>query len=54
MSITVGSWPSLSPDLNIMENMWAILKRRVRKHHATTIQAIRRAIEEEWAKTATK
>ena len=54
MSITVSSWPSLSPDLNIIENMWAILKRRVRKHHATSIQALRRAIEEEWAKTATK
>ncbi len=41
-------WPSMSPDLNPIEHMWGILKRKVEKHHVSNIQQLRDVIMEEW------
>ncbi len=38
----------MSPDLNPIEHMWGILKRKVEKHHVSNIQQLRDAIMEEW------
>jgi hypothetical protein len=48
--IRVLSWPSLSPDLNIIENVWGILTRRVYRNgrQFNTINELKTAISEEW------
>ncbi len=38
----------MSPDLNPIEHMWGILKRKVEKHHVSNIQQLRDVIMEEW------
>jgi hypothetical protein len=41
-------WPPYSPDLNPIENLWAILKRRVAAHNPTTTEELKAAILTEW------
>lgn len=40
--------PPQSPDLNIIEHVWEILQRRIRKHHITSAQTLKNKLEEEW------
>lgn len=49
-SIDVMDWPSNSPDLNPIENLWAILKRRVEKRAPQTTQNLKDYVCEEWEK----
>lgn len=41
-------WPGNSPDLNPIENVWAILKRKVCQKKPTTIQELKEIIEYTW------
>ncbi len=41
-------WPSMSPDLNLIEHMWSMLKWKVEKHHVSNIQQLHDVIVEEW------
>jgi hypothetical protein len=41
-------WPAQSPDLNPIENVWAVMKLNVRKEKPTTVKALVRAIRREW------
>jgi transposase len=41
-------WPAQSPDLNPIENVWAVMKLNVRKEKPTTVNALVRAIRREW------
>ena len=41
-------WPTHSPDLNPVENIWALLSRRVNARRLTTQAELRTAIVEEW------
>ena len=49
-SIDVMEWPARSPDLNLIEQLWHILQRRVSGRPKTTaiVQALTAARREEW------
>lgn len=42
------NWPSRSPDMNPIENVWKLLKQRVRKRLPQTIDELEDMIHEEW------
>ncbi len=48
LKVKVMEWPRMSPDLNPIEHMWGILKRKVEKHYVSNIQQLRDVIMEEW------
>ena len=43
-------WPPRSPDLNPVENLWAILSQRVAKRSPWSVTDLEKIIEEEWEK----
>jgi transposase len=51
--ISVPYWPALSPDINPIENVWAIMKRKVRLKEPTSLESLRNEIEIAWKQTVT-
>jgi transposase len=45
---TVLEFPPYSPDLNVIENMWAYLGRKVDQHRCRDSEEVKRWIQEEW------
>lgn len=41
-------WPSNSPDLNPIENMWTCIKRQIRDPDTSSIQCLQAAIQDIW------
>ena len=37
-------WPPLSPDLNIIENLWNYMKQKVREKHPATVKELLRQV----------
>lgn len=50
--IEVFPWPAISPDLNVIENVWGLLVRRVHEdcRQFDTIEELKNKIFEEWNK----
>ncbi len=44
-------WPSMSPDLNPIEHLWGILKRKVEERKVSNIHQLRDVVMEEWKRT---
>lgn len=44
----IKDWPSNSPDLSPIENLWAIMKRRLQGKDTSTLAKLEAAIKEEW------
>ncbi len=47
-------WPGNSPDLNPVENLWTVLKDKVAEKQPTSIDNLKSAIAEVWAKEITQ
>ena len=41
-------WPSFSPDLNPIENLWDEFERRVKKHQLKNLQELELQLTQEW------
>uniref|UniRef100_A0AAZ3QU50 Tc1-like transposase DDE domain-containing protein n=1 Tax=Oncorhynchus tshawytscha TaxID=74940 RepID=A0AAZ3QU50_ONCTS len=48
--VKVLEWPSQSPDLNPIENLWAELKKHMRARRPTNLTQLHQLCQEEWAK----
>ena len=48
--VRVLDWPACSPDLSPIENVWCIMKRRIRQRRPQTVQQLKSCIHQEWAK----
>ena len=44
-------WPSNSPDVNPVENLWSIIKRRVEKRKPANLEELNEFLHEEWDRT---
>ncbi len=44
-------WPSMSLDLNPIEHLWGILKRKVEEGKISNIHQLRDVVMEEWKRT---
>ncbi len=47
--VTVLDWPPNSPDLNPIENLWGIVKRKMRDTRPNNADDLKAAIKETWA-----
>jgi len=45
----LSDWPAQSPDLNIIESVWSILKRNVSYHKCSTLDDLWSACQHEWS-----
>jgi len=49
-NVNVLRWPSQSPDLNPIENLWTTLKKQVYSRHPRNIVELEMIVKEEWSK----
>ncbi len=48
--VRVLDWPACSPDLSSIENVWRILKRKMRQRRPRTVAHLKTCLQEEWDK----
>ncbi len=51
LRVKVMDWPSISPDLNPIEHLWDILKRKVEEREVSNIHQFHDIVMEEWKRT---
>lgn len=49
LGVKLVKLPARSPDLNPIENIWHMLKTRLRRRHFSTLPELRDALDESWA-----
>ncbi len=47
--VTVLDWPANSPDLNPIENLWGIVKRKMRDTRPNNADELKASVKETWA-----
>ncbi len=50
--VGVFDWPANSPDLNPRENLWGIVKRKMRNHRPKNADELKATVKETWASTS--
>ncbi len=45
-------WPSIYPDLNLIDHLWGILKRKVEERKVSNIHQLHDVVMEEWKRTS--
>jgi len=45
---TLTAWPSNSPDLNVIENCWNLMKAKVAAHHPTSEADLKKMLRQVW------
>ncbi len=51
LRVKVMDWPSMSPDINPIEHLWGILKRKVEERKISNIHQLSDVVMEEWKRT---
>ncbi len=49
VNVTVLDWPANSPDLNPIENLWGIVKRKMRDTRPNNADELKATVKETWA-----
>jgi transposase len=44
----IAPWPGSSPDLNPIENLWTVMKRRVAAHNPTSLDNLKEVVKKVW------
>ena len=52
LRVKMMDWPSMSPDLNPIDHLWGILKRKVEERKVSNIHQLCDVIMEEWKRTS--
>lgn len=52
--VWVLDWPACSPDLSPIENVWRILKRKMRQRRPHSVAHLKTCLQEEWDKIPTE
>ncbi len=47
--VTVLDWPANTPDLNLIENLWGIVKRKMRDTRPNNADELKATVKETWA-----
>ena len=46
--IKVMDWPPQSPDMNVIEHLWSIIKQKIAKRKPSNLEQLDEAIKKEW------